>query len=310
VSSQPPAEGSYRADPESVLWPLLGGIVMLAVPAYSALEPPRAAARDLLVLLSIAVLPVFAIVWAVCTWVRFRLAWDTRSIHVVTAFGRRTVPVDAVVGRRFRSYGKGRPDEDVLELREGHGRRLRIPRAFAVDAAYERWLAQFPDLTELEYRRANAAFADDPAIAPSSAERRASIVRARYAGRVLTALALLVSLGAPAAGDSRHAAHMVAAALPWLALLLVAVRPALWTLVTTLRDGRIGLGAAFVVPAAALALAGARADLPDWRATLAIAAATFAAAALVDRGVRRPGVGTLIAASSLAYGFGVVATLL
>jgi hypothetical protein len=101
------------------------------------------------------------------------------------------------------------------------------------------------------------------------------------------------------------------AAVPWLAVICVLVRPALWTLVASLKDGRVGLTTAYVAPAVALMLAAGRGQVVDLAAMLTGAVTIFVASAFADPSLRRWGLVAVVAAmTSLAYGFGITAVRL
>lgn len=309
MNAQPPR--TYRASISAIAPALLVGVAGLGFLAYLAVHGRVGGLEGLAPLLPLVVGSGLFTAWATFTLLRFRFAFGVSTIDLVTAFGRRTVAVDAVIGRRFYAGARGGLDADVLELRKGAGPPLRIVRVFEPDDAYLGWLAQFPDLSESEYRAAKAAFESDHAIAVSQLERNEAITRARRIGWLLASLAVGSSIWLLATRGKVVEALWAAAAVPWLAVICVLVRPALWTLVASLKDGRVSLTTAYVAPAVALMLAAGRGQVVDLAAMLTGAITIFVASAFVDRSLRRSGLVAAVAAmTSLAYGFGITAVRL
>jgi hypothetical protein len=116
-----------------------------------------------------------AVVALVVTW---RLVLHADRLELLLPWGGpRLVRRAEISGRRIIPIQRG-TEQLVLELRTPGARPLKTTLPCARDAAFDAWLAIFPDLEAEELRRARAALLADAALGPDEAARLRTLARA------------------------------------------------------------------------------------------------------------------------------------
>lgn len=134
----------YRARICPMLIPLLLSVGCTTAFAITIWRHPPPSVRGAAIVLALMLpLALLAILW-LATLFRWRLTITPHSVDVVTAFGHRTIPTTAITARYFDPGFKGGPGSDILDLKDGAGRSLRILRVFRPDRQYLKWLARIP----------------------------------------------------------------------------------------------------------------------------------------------------------------------
>jgi hypothetical protein len=243
-----------------------------------------------------------------------KIVLSADSIELQQAKGTRRLARSEIAGRRIVS-GQYGLRYTVLEPKPGqHLKALKIPLEIRRDRAFAAWLESFPNLDAADERQVESVVAADESLGTTPEERLRLLRQARKGAAVLNLAGLLLIYGVlfPPAADVAGAAAFV---LPWVALVLIAWKPRLFSLVSHKEQATIGLSGLWIGPATALALhALFSIHLLHWQAGLPFAAAGAVVlggiALRVDQQLKqRSGAALAFAGVMLAYGYGAGAEL-
>ena len=242
----------------------------------------------------------------------FRVVLTSDAITVQTLSEPRTYRRADLSGWSLHRPSKG-PNVLVLGFRDSSRSDLRIPQYFSFDGAFREWLAGLGDLDRQEREAVDREVAENVELGSTREERLARFAGARRTSIALTS-ATIAACGWVLFFPYRYAlAVSVLAAIPWIAVLIVARSHCMFRIDQKRNDPHPSVGIAFMMPGFILAL---RAifdiHLIGWRTpliiTLAISAALWLAAWKADESLQRNrATAVLILVLALAYGFGAMA---
>lgn len=184
---------------------------------------------------------------------RCRLLLDADGLELRGAFGAQRLAQGDIAGRRtLRSqYGSS-----VQLFSKTPGTRpLRFsPGAMSADTRFDAWLRLLPDLDQQDRERTEAQLAADPELGGSPEERLQRLAAARNVARALSAAAFGAAAWLYVYPKPYDYAVLLAALLPWIAIVIAARSHGLYRLDTGRNDVRPNIAAALLVPSIALAL--------------------------------------------------------
>ncbi len=259
---------------------------------------------------------LFGIYMAAST-IRSKLLLEENLISISGVFRTRSTRKPDIAGRRVRPRYNGSPATLVLMPSHPGIRQLKIPRMFGTDAVFDAWRADIPDFDAAdavriaqERVRSEAEIADGTALGGTREQRLARLQRARSISMLLNVVAPILYVWCIVYPHPYIPVIASVAALPWLAILLVAVPNSLFRLAAKPGDAHPNLVQLLLLPGLALTLrAVLDFDVIAWVPAVLPAAVvgivTFCAAIMGDRGLRaRPTAWSVILLPVLAYGFG------
>jgi hypothetical protein len=283
----------------------LAGAVAIALShrSFATGEPPLA-------LFGCLALAAFG-AWILVSVLRARIVLTADSVTLYGAFTRRDVARADITGRRTIPLQYGQK-LTVLSLRDPQAKALKLPQGLRTDATWDAWLASLPDLDAQAVRDLEAEVAANPELGQTPQERLAKLATARRLARG----ASFATYAAAAWGYFYPLPYGLAlltlAALPWLALVVVAKSRGLYRVDSQRNDPRPTLALPIMLPGFALLLRALRdvevLELPSALVYAALVAALLAWAAwLSDAALRaRRSAVLLLFAVGCAYGYGVV----
>jgi TPR repeat protein len=259
---------------------------------------------------------LFGIYMAAST-IRSKLSLEENVISISGVFRTRSIRKSDIAGRRVSAGYNGSPATLVFMPSHPGIKKLKIPRMFATDAAFDAWLADIPDFDAAdaaritqERVRSEAEIAYSTALSGTREQRLARLQRARSISMLLNVVAPVLYLWCIVYPQPYIPVVTSVAALPWLAILLAAVPNSLFRLAEKPGDAHPNLVQLLILPGLALTLrAVLDFDVIAWVPAVLPAAivgiVTFFAAIMGDRDLRaRPKAWPVILLPILAYGFG------
>ena len=200
-----------------------------------------------------------------------------------------------------------------LRLKAPGQRKIKLPLLWTPDAAWQTWFASIPD-ADAEAAKAFAAAIDSNAdLGATAAERQQRLARARALARNATWANVGLVVWTFLYPHPYELLLVVLAALPWVAVWIMARAPGLYMLNAPRGSGRPDLSLLLITPGLLLTLRAVRdVQILDWRAVLV--GAVLVALVLIGRVLwalpsarDKPGIAALTLALLIAYGYGVVA---
>lgn len=167
-----------------------------------------------LLLVSFALIALAGLIVLSCS--RARLVLRADSIETQSLFGTRQLRLDAIAGRRLRPT-RGKPIRVIVPKQ---GRPLAIGAGFPADRVLDAWYAALPDLDLQDRQSSEAAVAADPAFGRSAPERLARLASARQLAKLASMTTIGVLLWVYIYPHPYATAIVVAAVLPWCAVLI------------------------------------------------------------------------------------------
>ena len=200
-----------------------------------------------------------------------------------------------------------------LRLKAPGQRKIKLPLLWTPDAAWQTWFASIPD-ADAEAAKAFAAAIDSNAdLGATTAERQQRLASARALARNATWANVGLVVWTFLYPHPYELLLLVLAALPWVAVWIMARAPGLYMLNAPRGSGRPDLSLLLITPGLLLTLRAVRdVQILDWRAVLV--GAVLVALVLIGRVLwalpsarDKPGIAALTLALLIAYGYGVVA---
>lgn len=167
-----------------------------------------------LLLLALALIALGILIALSCG--RARLVLRADSIEMQGVFGTRLLRRDAIAGRRLRPT-RGKPIRVIVPRQ---GRPLAINSGFPADDVLDAWYAALPDLDLKDRESSEAAVAADPSFGRTAPERLARLASARKLAKLASMLTVGVLLWVYIYPQPYVSAIVVAAVLPWCAVLI------------------------------------------------------------------------------------------
>jgi hypothetical protein len=240
----------YRLKPwvTTLYWLLaLAGAAFATVPIY--LAQTHAPSQNQTFVFPLTFLPVilvsalFSLFFGLSA-IRQFVELDDRSISVGTFRGVRSLPLNAIKGRRTISTRNG--SYTVLESIHPGTPRLTISSSFAFDDRWRAWIQTLPDLDELDRKAILDTIANDASLGTTPEERLQKLAQAKAIAIVLTVIAAALAgylffAGQSLSLNSYGAIDLLLVILPWIALILLALSPNLYSPIANKRDPRAPL---------------------------------------------------------------------
>jgi hypothetical protein len=165
-------------------------------------------------LVALAMIALAGVIALSCGRVRLVLRAD--SIETQGLFGTRVLRLDAIAGRRLRPT-RGKPMRVIVPKQ---GRPLALDSGFPADRVLDAWYAALPDLDLRDRQSFEAAVAADPTFGRSAPERLARLASARQLAKLASMLTIGVLMWVYIYPHPYATAIVVAAVLPWCAVLI------------------------------------------------------------------------------------------
>lgn len=180
---------------------------------------------------------------------------DAQSVSTGGLLQTRTLSLDSVKGRRTISTRNG--SYLVLEGKTPEDKRLSISNSFNFDDAWAAWLQGIVDLDEQDRQAVLDAIANASELGDSSEARLAKLGQAKVIAIALSAIGIAAAVALWLAGSSMGVnafglLDLLLIVLPWIALILQARSPLLYSIVANKKDPRATL--LFVLMAAGFGL--------------------------------------------------------
>jgi hypothetical protein len=225
----------------------LAGAAFATVPVY--LAQTHAPAQNQTFVFPLTFLPVilfsaiFSLFFALSALRQF-VELDNQSITVGTFRGARSLPLNAIQGRRTISNRNG--SYTVLVSSNPASPRLTISNSFAFDDRWRAWLQTLPDLDEVDRKAVLDSIASDPSLGATPEERLQKLAQAKTVAVGLTILSVSTAVSLFVAQRSMTlntfgALDLLLVVLPWIALILLALSPNLYSPIANKRDPRAPL---------------------------------------------------------------------
>jgi hypothetical protein len=244
--------------------------------------------------------------------VRTRVVLTADAIESYGAFKVQRLARSDIAGRRVLRLNYGQSVTQLIPREPGMKMLKLSTSSLKTDAALDAWLREIPDLDVQEAEAAQAEIASDPELGQTPAERLARLARAKKLAGAFNTLTWVAAMWGFLYPVPYAAAVLVAAILPWAALLLVAKSGGLYRLDARRNDVRPNLAVAMYLPGFVLLMRAVQ-DLGvlDWQRALtygALAALVLCWAALMcDPTLRaRRAAALLLFGLMCAYGYGAV----
>jgi hypothetical protein len=240
---------------------------------------------------------------------RYRLTIRADEMELTGLLGSETMRRDNLLGYRTRETPNG-PPVIMLVPRWDDRKQLKIADVFGFDDAFWGWLKPFPDLDERDAKVEESRLANDPALGSTPEERESTVRRIKQSCRVLTWVAIGISVWAWFYPQPYRLVVALLLVLPWIAIYLTSRYEGLVVINEKRRETRAGVGAVFLFPGLILALRAVEDMHPlGWQRSLLYAALVTAvlvfAAYVADTTLRKKRAAVaLIFSLSLAYGYG------
>lgn len=244
-SSAPYGEARrYRLKPTVrafyLLFALLG-ILFAGIPLWTAQSAARSFSPSTLLFTVFGLL--FTLFFGLSTFLQF-VELDHQSVSTGGLFGTRSLRLDAVKGRRTVNSRNG--SYLLLESKNPEERRLTISSSFDFDERWNTSIQTLPDLDELDRKAVIDAIAEDPTLGGDPHERLNKLSTAKTVAIALSVLAVAVAVALFLAGHNMSvnvfgSLDLLLTVLPWIALLLLARSPLLYTAISNKRDPRATL---------------------------------------------------------------------
>jgi len=206
-----------------------------------------------------------------CLQCRVTLAAD--GIEVVEPFRRRFLRRDAIRGFRVLPSGQGFMVLVLVPSDDWAGK-IKIPTVLKTDDVFFRW---FFDLINLDASEATQSKEDlESTFHPelSVEERQRQIARLRHLATALNGVAIVLLLGTLVLADPGYPLLAAVAALPWVAIALVARFQPLYRFAGTRNDERVDLTLPLILPGLALTVHAVSAvNTVGWQGPLLLAGA-------------------------------------
>lgn len=205
----------------------------------------------------LVMIAIYAFVFALSGCAIFNILWSRlllfpNRIEIRGLFLTRVLARDQILGTRVPlNRNKYRL---VLVPREGAGRPLKISTMFALDDAFQAWLASVPDLDQRDQQQVLSEVASDTNLGATPDERLAALESAKRTARVINTLAVVLGLWGFIYPRPYGLAIAILIWAPFLALALVAASKGILRLQTTRADPRPNVILAVIVPAVALTM--------------------------------------------------------
>lgn len=225
----------------------LGGF-LIALPLQKQLSNPQQ--------LTLAIGAVIALLLAayllLYTW-RCRLMLDADGIELRGALRTRRLLRGEIAGRRTLRSQYGTTTE--IWPKAPGARPLRFSSsAMSSDTRFDAWMRSIPDLDREERERAEEQVAADPEFGGSREERLERLAAGRSSARTLSAAAIGAAAWLYVYPKPYELAVLVAALVPWAAILIAARSHGLYRLDSRRNDVRPNIAVAVLLPSIALAL--------------------------------------------------------
>jgi hypothetical protein len=258
MDQAPGADGyprTYRYAPwVLVLGPLMGlfflGIAFVGSFALWRSSSPPPSYQLPLILLGLLV-PAALGGWCFIGVFRSKLVLTADAVEVHGAFRVRRMARADIAGRRTQALQYGQ-QLTVLRSRDPRAPELKISQSMRTDATWNAWLAALPDLDAQAARDLEAEVAANPELGQTPEERLARLAAARKLARSATFVTYAVAAWAYFYPRPYGAALLAVAALPWLAIVLVARSRGLLRIDSQRNDPRPSLALAVILPGIAL----------------------------------------------------------
>jgi hypothetical protein len=167
-----------------------------------------------LLLVSVGLVALAALLAVACG--RARLTLRANSIEMRGFFGTRQLRLDGIAGRRLRP-SRGKPIRLIVPKQ---GRPLVLDSGFPADRVLDAWYGALPDLDLKDRQISEAAVAADPTFGRNAKERLARLAAARRLAKVASLISIGLLLWIYAYPRPYTTAMVVAAVLPWCAVLI------------------------------------------------------------------------------------------
>lgn len=244
AATQWPREYRYGAARQSLIYvfaALVGGVGvwLLTGPALKS---------AVLLLVSLVMVVLAALIASSCG--KARLVLRANAIETRGLLGTRELRLDAIAGRRLRPT-RG---QSIRLIVPKQGRALELDSGFPADAVLDAWYGALPDLDLKDRQSSEAAVAADPTFGRSAAERLERLASARRLARAATGITVVLLLWIYVFPRPYNAAIVVAAALPWCAVLIARWSQGLICFDSTRNDVRPNLAIMLFAPAVVLGM--------------------------------------------------------
>ena len=320
VGAQPASGGeSPRIYSTSPAWKagivLLAGIFLLGSLAaaweFGVIIDTRATPLGLILVFFLAMVASGAAFCIVDTLVsKIVLKRDRLEIHELWRV-RRILRADIESQQTLRPPNS--PAVLQLRLKAPGQRKIKLPIMWTPDAAWQAWFALIPDVDAEAAKAFEAAIDNNAEFGATPTERRQRLAAARSLARNATWANVGLMAWAFLYPRPYGLLLLVLAALPWVAVWIMARAPGLYTLNAPRGSGRPDLTLLLISPGFLLMLRALQdVQILDWHAVLVGAALV---ALVLMGGVlwalpsarEKPGIAALTLALAMAYGYGVVA---
>jgi hypothetical protein len=319
VGTQPAGAGEHRIYSASPAWKagivLLAGIFLLGSLAaaweFGVIIETRATSLGLMLVFFLAMVASGAAFCIVDTLVsKIVLKADRLDIHELWRV-RRILRADIESQQTLRPPNS--PAVLQLRLKAAGQRKIKLPILWTLDAAWQAWFAPIPD-ADAEAAKAFAAAIDNNAdLGATSAERQQRLAAARSLARNATWANVGLMAWAFLYPHPYELLLFVLAALPWVAVWIMARAPGLYTLNAPRGSGRPDLTLLLISPGFLLMLRALQdVQILDWQGVLV--GAVLVALVLMGSVLwalpsarDKLGIAALTLALVMAYGYGVVA---
>jgi hypothetical protein len=169
---------------------------------------------------------------------------DQQSVSVGGVLQTRSLRLDAIRGRRTISSRNG--SYLVIEGKNREDRPLRISSSFDLDDDWAAWAESLVDLDEQDRQAVLDAVASDAELGSTPEERLGKLRQAKTIAIALSVVAIAAAAALWIAGHSISlnlfgAIDLLLVVLPWVALLLQARSPLLYSVVANKKDPRATL---------------------------------------------------------------------
>jgi hypothetical protein len=240
---------------------------------------------------------------------QYQLVLAADAVELVEPLRRRSLRRDEIRGFQVFPAGRG-IDVLVLIPKDAWVGKLKIPTVLKTDDAFFRW---FFDLVNLDASQAVQSKEDlentfHPELPLEDRYRR--IARLRHLGAVLNGATIVLLLGSLVLADCGYLLLATLAALPWVAIALVALFQPLYRFAGSRNDERVDLTLPLILPGLALTVhAVSTINTVGWQGPLLLACgggvALTAVAARIDPWFRQQRLGfLLVGVFACVYGYG------
>ena len=222
------------------------GVGMLFLGTRDQVEPVVAAFFD-----AMGVCLLFVPVYCVFYANRAQLTLDANTIEVRKAFSTRRLEVRDILGRRTIQTRSG--SFPMIVPKSGRSWRVEVS-TFGLDDRFKAWLNALPDLDAQDREATLAEVSRDTSLGSNPTERLAKLEKARQLGKALSVAAMALTFWGFAYPRPYGLVIGAAALLPWVAVVLLWAKPALFQLDGKAADVKPNLAVLLIMPPMMIAM--------------------------------------------------------